>query len=170
MQGVPVTYRPVDLLDWRGFQIALGHWALWRDTRADFAAPRLSRDQLVLFPEKLDQAIPPNHAVRLLDDILNKIDWTLWGKDYELRRGQPLIHPKIIAGAVLFGLLKRIRTSRALEEAIEFETISGGSFVEGRSIVHTTICKSFSKKRDIRKYCLAPSKIEFQMRGLGENR
>jgi hypothetical protein len=31
---------------------------------ADFATAPLSRDQLVLFPERLDSAIAPDHAVR----------------------------------------------------------------------------------------------------------
>lgn len=107
---------------------------------ADFATPTLSRDQLVLFPERLDQAIPPDHAVRLLDDILGRMDWTTWEATYDLTRGQPPIHPRVLSGAVLYGLLKRIRTSRALEEALEVRN-DFRWLVEGRSIDHTTICK-----------------------------
>lgn len=107
---------------------------------ADFATPTLSRDQLVLFPERLDQAIPADHAVRLLDDILGRIDWTTWEQDYDLTRGQPPIHPRVLAGAVLYGLLQRIRTSRSLEEAIEVRN-DFRWLVEGRSVDHTTICK-----------------------------
>ena len=33
------------------------------------------RDQMVLFAERLDEAIPPNHSVRLLDAILERPDW-----------------------------------------------------------------------------------------------
>ena len=104
--------------------------------KANFASPAIVRDQLVLFPERLDQAIPADHAVRLLDDILGKIDWSDWEQAYNLTRGQPPIHPRVIAGAVLYGLLKRIRTSRALEVRNDFRWL-----VEGRSIDHTTICK-----------------------------
>ena len=107
---------------------------------ADFAAPSLSRDQLVLFPERLDQAISADHAVRLVDEILGRIDWTLWEQAYDLKRGQPPIHPRVLAGVVLYGLLKRIRTSRTLEEAIEVRS-DFRWLVEGRSIDHTTICK-----------------------------
>ena len=39
---------------------------------ADFATPPLGRDQLVLFPEKLDDIIASDHPVRLLDDILER--------------------------------------------------------------------------------------------------
>lgn len=107
---------------------------------ADFSIPKLSRDQLVLFPERLDQAIPADHSVRLLDEILGRIDWTAWELAYDLTRGQPPIHPRVLSGAVLYGLLKRIRTSRALEEALEVRN-DFRWLVEGRSIDHTTICK-----------------------------
>lgn len=104
-----------------------------------FASPPLSRDQLVLFPEKLDQVIPLDHTVRLLDDILQRVDWSSWEKLYELRRGQPPIHPRVVAGAILYGILHCILSSRALEEALlvrnDFRWL-----VEGRSIDHTTIC------------------------------
>lgn len=114
---------------------------------ADFATPTLSRDQLVLFPERLDQAIAADHAVRLLDDILARKDWTPWERAYDLTRGQPPIHPRVLAGAVLYGLLKRIRTSRSLEEAIEVRN-DFRWLVEGRSIDHTTICKFRQKNSD----------------------
>lgn len=107
---------------------------------ANFAAPALPRDQLVLFPERLDQAIPADHAVRLLDCILGRINWCDWEQTYDLNRGQPPIHPRVIAGVVLYGLMKRIRTSRALEEALEVRN-DFRWLVEGRSIDHTTICK-----------------------------
>ncbi len=42
----------------------------------DLATARLLRDQPVLIPERLDWAIPPDHAVRLLDVILGRIGWT----------------------------------------------------------------------------------------------
>jgi transposase len=105
---------------------------------ADFSKPALPRDQLVLFSEKLDDVIRADHEVRLLDDILRKVDWTSWEAQYDLTRGRPPIHPRVVASAILYGLLKRIRSSRAVEEALE----SRNDFrwlVEGRSIDHTTI-------------------------------
>lgn len=107
---------------------------------ANFATPALSRDQLVLFPERLDQAIPAGHSVRLLDELLGRMDWKTWELDYDLTRGQPPIHPRVLSGVILYGLLKRIRTSRALEEALEVRS-DFRWLVEGRSIDHTTICK-----------------------------
>ncbi len=54
-----------------------------------FAVPPVGRDQLTLFTEKLDDIIDDDHPVRLLDDILEKIDWTAWENSYVLTRGQP---------------------------------------------------------------------------------
>ena len=68
---------------------------------ADFKIPPECRDQIVLLPEKLDDAIASDHPVRLLDDILKRIDWTPWENKYNLVRGQPPIHPRVIAGAIL---------------------------------------------------------------------
>ena len=105
---------------------------------ADFSSPRLSRDQIVLFPEKLDQIISQDHSVRLLDDILSRLDWSKWEQAYNRRIGQPAIHPKVLASVILYGNLCRIRSSRALEEALivrsDFRWL-----VEGRTIDHSTI-------------------------------
>lgn len=103
-----------------------------------FARPPLDRDQLVIFPERLDQAIGADHSVRLVDEILGRLDWSLWEQQYNGRIGQPPIHPRVIAGVILYGILCRIRSSRALEEALtvrnDFRWLA-----EGRTIDHTTI-------------------------------
>lgn len=118
---------------------------------ADFAYSGTCRDQLVLFAEKLDQIIAPDHVVRLLDDILNRIDWKPWERLYDLRKGQPPIHPQVLAAAILYGLLKRIGTSRALEEAIEVRS-DFRWLVQGRSIDHTTLSKFRQKNAEALKH------------------
>src|SRR5688572_18496279 len=96
------------------------------------------RDQLVLFTTRLDDALPPEHVVRLLDDILSRLDWSKWEACYHGRLGQPPIHPRIVAGVLLYGLLTRIRSSRALEEALTVR-VDFRWLVAGRSIDHTTL-------------------------------
>lgn len=117
---------------------------------ADFATPPLKRDQLVLFPEKLDQIIAANHRVRLLDEILRRVDWSAWEVLYDLTRGQPPIHPRVIASAILYGIMNRIRTSRALEEALGVRT-DFRWLVENRSIDHSTISKFRQKNAEALK-------------------
>lgn len=103
-----------------------------------WAQPKEKRDQIVLFAEKLDDAVAPGHTVRQFDAILAKVDWSQWEAGYDLTKGQPPIHPRVIAGVILYGLLKRIRTSRSLEEALQVR-LDFRWLAEGRSIDHSTI-------------------------------
>ena len=96
------------------------------------------REQMVLFAERLDEAVPADHPVRLLDIILGQIDWTRWEACYHGRLGQPPIHPRVLAGVLLYGLLTRIRSSRSLEEAL-IVRLDFRWLVEGRRIDHTTL-------------------------------
>lgn len=96
------------------------------------------RSQMALFVERLDDALPADHPVRLVDEILGRIDWSEWESHYDGRLGQPPIHPRVLAGALLYGLLTRIRSSRVLEEALQVR-MDFRWLVEGRSIDHTTL-------------------------------
>lgn len=40
-----------------------------------WARPAEDRDQLVLFSTKLDEVIQQDHVVRILDRLLNRLDW-----------------------------------------------------------------------------------------------
>jgi len=116
----------------------------------DWAKSPEVREQMVLFPRRLDDAIGQDHNVRLLDDILGRLDWSKWESAYDLRRGQPPIHPRVLASVILYGLLTRIRTSRALEEALQVR-LDFRWLVEGRSIDHTTISEFRRKNADALK-------------------
>jgi len=99
----------------------------------------LPRDQILLFRETLGDRIPQDHSVRLLWEILNGLDWSGWERHYVLVAGQPPIHPRVMAGAILYGLTHGIRSSRRLEwacvHAVDFMWL-----VEGRTIDHSTFC------------------------------
>lgn len=98
------------------------------------------RHQQVLFAHTLDDAVPPDHPVRVLDQLLNQVNWSQWESHYLGNRGQPAIHPRLLAGAILYGLIKRTRSSRQLEEASR-ERIDFRWFLEGRTVDHTTFAK-----------------------------
>ncbi len=97
------------------------------------------RDQILLFRETLGDRIPQDHSVRLFAEILDQLDWSSWERRYVLVVGQPPIHPKVMAGAILYGLTHGIRSSRRLEwacgNAIDFMWLA-----EGRTIDHSTFC------------------------------
>jgi len=107
---------------------------------ARWAAPVMDRQQMVLFSSTLEDEIPPDHPVRLLDEILVEVDWSPWESQYVLAVGQPPIHPKVMASVILYGLSLGMRSSRQLERAclmmLDFMWLA-----EKRSIDHSTFCK-----------------------------
>lgn len=101
-------------------------------------SPAQQRSQLLLMPRSLDDAIPDDHVVRVVDEILRSLDWSAFTAHYSERRGQPAIHPRVLAGVILYGHLVRIRSSRRLEEALEVR-LDFQWLAEGRRIDHTTL-------------------------------
>lgn len=99
----------------------------------------LTREQIVLFSPTLDSSINEDHPVRLFDEILTVLDWSSWECRYCSGKGQPAIHPKIIASAILYGMSHGIRSSRRLEWACK-SAIDFIWLVEGRQIDHSTFC------------------------------
>ena len=112
-----------------------------------WAKPPVVREQMVLFAERLDEVVAIEHPVRLVDDILSRLDWSKWEAKYDLTRGQPPIHPRVLAGVILYGLLTRIRSSRMLEEALTVR-LDFRWLAEGRSIDHTTLSEFRRKHPD----------------------
>jgi transposase len=98
----------------------------------------MPRNQLVLIPTALEELIPADHPVRLVDEILDEFDWSEWEASYHGKFGQPPIHPSIVAKILLFSMIRRIRSSRQIEyelkHSIDFMWLSSG-----RRIDHTTI-------------------------------
>ncbi len=103
------------------------------------SAPQ-KRDQMVLFSRRLDDAIPADHIVRLLDAILGRINWKTWEASYDGYLGQPAVHPRVVAGVLLYGLLTRVRTSRKLEEAL-LVRLDFMWLAEGHTLDHSTLSK-----------------------------
>jgi transposase len=98
----------------------------------------LPRDQLALFADTLEQRIPEDHPVRILDEILSRLDWTAWEGEYHGSFGQPPIHPSVMCKVLLFGMIRRIRSSRQIEynlgHSIDFMWLASG-----RTIDHSTL-------------------------------
>jgi transposase len=108
---------------------------------ADYwADARIDRDRTRVFTPTLDSMIADDDPVRAFDEVLAGLDWSEWEVAYGRKRGQPPIHPRIMAGAILYGMCRGIRSSRKLEEACcyRFDFIW---FVEGRRIDYSTFSK-----------------------------
>jgi transposase len=98
----------------------------------------LPREQLVLFADTLEQRIPEDHPVRILDEILARMDWNPWEAEYHGKFGQPPIHPSVMCKVLLFAMIRRIRSSRQMEYNLE-HSIDFIWLASGRTIDHTTL-------------------------------
>ena len=105
-----------------------------------WAKPTIRRDQGVLFGPTLDDWIGPDHPVRLFDEILRACQWRQWEAHYNGRIGQPPIHPRVVASALLWGMSRGLRSSRMLEYACA-HYVDYIWLCEGRQIDHSTFCE-----------------------------
>ena len=109
-----------------------------------FAKAPLKREQALLFHPTLEETIPQDHEVRILDELLSLCDWSDWESEYHGSRGQPPIPPSVMARVILYGLIRGVRSSRKLEylcgHNVDFMWL-----VEIRTIDHSTLCE-FRKK------------------------
>ncbi len=92
-----------------------------------------ARNQILLIPISLEERIPDEHPVRLLDEILDGLDWTAWENTDNRKLGQPPIHPSILCKVLLFAMIGRIRSSRIIEYQIE-HSVDFMWLVSGRTI------------------------------------
>ena len=103
--------------------------------------PVIGREQMVLFAERLDEVLPTEHSVRRLVEVLEQVDWSQWEAKYRHEGvGRPPIHPRVMSGVLLYGLMRRVRSSRQLEDALQMR-LDFRWLAEGRSIDHTTLCR-----------------------------
>jgi len=109
-------------------------------TQDYWAQPPMTRQQIVLFAPTLDNMIADDETVRLIDEVLRHRDWSMWEAHYDGTCGQPPIHPRVVASAILYGLCRGVRSSRRLEYACRYN-IDFIWLVEGRTIDHTTFAK-----------------------------
>jgi transposase len=105
-----------------------------------WAEAPMQRQQMALFAPTLDAMISPDDPVRLVDELLAGLDWSAWEAEYDGKRGQPPIHPRIIAAGMLYGLCRGIRSTRKLQEACCYR-LDFLWLVEGRQIDYTTFAK-----------------------------
>jgi len=110
-----------------------------RKRRRDIAPvfKRYDQDQLIMFPPSVDELIPENHIVRVVDSIIRNMDITPLIKKYK-GGGTSSFHPEMMLKVMVFSYINRIYSSRqiakALSENIAFMWISGGNRPDFRTI------------------------------------
>ncbi|MCK5451014.1 MAG: IS1182 family transposase, partial [Candidatus Omnitrophica bacterium] len=79
-----------------------------------------NRNQLVLFPTSVDDAIEQDNDVRLIDLFVESFDIAVMGFRIDhTENGRPAYHPKDFLKLYIYGYLNSIRSSRKLEKATQ---------------------------------------------------
>ena len=103
-----------------------------------------NQNQLVLFPYSFEELIPENHPVRIVNDILERINIDPLLKAYS-REGNPSYHPGMMLKVMVFAYMNNIYSSRKIEKAlrenINFMWLSNMSIVD-----HNTVNRFRSNK------------------------
>ena len=75
------------------------------------------RVQFCLFATPLDEMIPQDNIVRVIDAFVDAIDLDKLGFTHvtSLKRGAPPYHPGVLLKIYMYGYLNRVRSSRRLE-------------------------------------------------------
>ena len=107
-----------------------------------FRKVEIPREQLVLWEQRLDDAIPLDHPVRQVEYLLSSKTFAETFRDmeryYVLVEGKPPYHPRTMAGLYIYGMLNRIRSSRQLEAAC-YNRLDVIWLMQGQHPDHSTI-------------------------------
>lgn len=93
--------------------------------------------QLMLLPPSLDELVPDNHIVRVVDEVINKLSMECLSAAYHLR-GSSSYHPQMLLKVLIYGYVSNIYSSRKLEaacrESIYFMWLSSMSYPDHNTI------------------------------------
>lgn len=104
-----------------------------------FARGSLPRDEVQLFPTNLGDVISQNHPIRLLNELLDQLDWSPFEKKYKVEdRGRPPIHPRILGAVWIYAFFRRVDGSRQLEYQLR-TNIEFMWLAEGLKVDHSTL-------------------------------
>lgn len=80
-----------------------------------------NRSQTLLFPQCIDEIIPPDAEVRIIEAFVESLPLKELGfHDHRpVEEGRPMYHPKDLLKLYIYGYLNRVRSSRHLEKECE---------------------------------------------------
>ncbi len=95
------------------------------------------QDQMLLLPPSLEELIPPNHLVRVINETVEKLNIEPLLQTYK-GGGTSSYHPLMLLKVLLYAYVERIYGSRkiakALRENVHFMWLSGMQFPDFRTI------------------------------------
>lgn len=96
-----------------------------------------NQDQMSLLPSSLEELIEKNHMVRVVNDVLNKMNLSALLSTYK-GGGSSSYHPEMLLKVWIYAILNKLYTgrkiSKALKENIHFMWLSGNSMPDFRTI------------------------------------
>lgn len=97
-----------------------------------------------LFPPSIEELIPPNHPVRIVNGIIEQLDLRLLIEEYS-KEGKPSYHPKMMLKVMVYAYMDNTYSSRKIEKAMR-ENINF-MWLSARQVAdHNTIARFRSKK------------------------
>ena len=95
------------------------------------------QNQLMLLPPSLDELIPKDHACRVVNEVINKINLEPLNAAYHTS-GSSSYHPQMLLKVLVYGYVSNIYSSRKLEaackESIYFMFLSSMSYPDHNTI------------------------------------
>lgn len=77
-----------------------------------------NQHQVSLFPASYDDYVPSGHPVRIVNDILDKIDISSIESSYK-GGGTSSYHPRMLLKVIIYAYLRNIYSSRKIEQALK---------------------------------------------------
>lgn len=104
------------------------------------------RNQVWLFPPTIDEWVSENHLARFVVAFIDNMDLCKLGFKQEQEQGRPSYCAEMLLGVWLYGLMKKIRSSRKLEEATKDSR--GMQFITGNEYPdHNTLWRFFDNNK-----------------------
>ena len=83
--------------------------------RANIAFKSDNQHQILLFPSRLDENIPSVHPVRIVNEIVDKLDISALLSEYK-GGGTSAYHPRMLLKILIYGYLNNIYSSRKIAQ------------------------------------------------------
>ena len=74
-------------------------------------------NQLVLFPQRIDEDIAPNDPVRLVNAVVDSLDLERFNKLYR-ERGRSPYHPRMMLKVIIYAYMNNIYSCRRIEQSL----------------------------------------------------
>lgn len=78
-------------------------------------------NQLVLFPQRIDEDIAPNDPVRLVNSVVDGLDLERFRKLYR-ERGRSPYHPRMMLKVIIYAYMNNIYSCRRIEQSLKPDT------------------------------------------------